>query len=86
MFYWSPGTSGGVKNRGLELVGDEMTLYVITHNLKKIHKHMGVGVLKRVLSEIRRAKKGGKRVDMGIFDNWKGRFIVEGDVIVDVDI
>ena len=47
---------------------------------------MGVSVLKRILSEIHRVKKGGKRVDMGIFDNWEGRFIMEDDVIVDVEI
>lgn len=76
----------GIKTRGLKRVGDEMTLCVITHNLKKVHRHMGVGVLKRILSEIHRVKKGGKRVDMGIFDNWEGRFIMEDDVIVDVEI
>ena len=47
----------GVKTRGLERINDEMIKTSITHNLKKIHKHMSNYVLKKMLDEIRRLKQ-----------------------------
>ena len=31
-----------IKTRGIKRVNDELTQYAITHNIKKIHKHMNV--------------------------------------------
>lgn len=43
----------GIKNRGTKRVNDELTQYAITHNIKKIHKHTTVNVLKTILNLIK---------------------------------
>lgn len=76
----------GIKTRGVKRVNDELTLATITHNIKKIDKHMSLNVLKKILKEIRKAKKKYGRVDMSIFDNWEGKFIMDEDIIIDLEI
>ena len=76
----------GIKTSGTKRVNDELTLTVITHNIKKIHKHMDVKVLKKILNEIKKEKKKCRNVDMSIFDKWKGEFIIEDDIVIDLII
>ena len=38
----------GIKTRGTKRVNEELTQYAITHNIKKIHKHTTVNVLKTI--------------------------------------
>lgn len=74
----------GIKTRGVKRVNDELTLTAITHNMKKIHKHMKINVLETILKEIKKAKKEHGLVDMKIFDNWKYKFMIRDDVIVEL--
>ena len=43
----------GIKIWGTKRVNYELTQYAITHNIKKIHKHTDVNVLKTVLNLIK---------------------------------
>ena len=38
----------GIKNRGTKWINDELTQYVITHNIKKIHEDADINVLKTI--------------------------------------
>ena len=73
----------GVKTRGLARVNDEMIKTSITHNLKKIHKHMSNHVLKSMLDEIRRLKQT-QEVTMDILKEWKDLLVYKDDRIVDI--
>lgn len=73
----------GVKNRGVDRVNDEMIRTSITHNLKKIHKHMSNCVLKKILDEIRRLKQT-QEVTMDILKEWMDLLVYDGDRIVDI--
>lgn len=50
--------------RHLYRVNDELTQYTITHNIKKIHKHMAVDVLKTILNLIKQEKTKHKNVNI----------------------
>ena len=58
----------GIKNWGIQRVNDELIQYAITHNIKKIHKHTSVNVLKIVLSLIKQEKTKYRNVDINIID------------------
>ena len=55
------------KNRETKRVNDELTPYTITYNIKKIHKHTSVNVVKTILNLIKQAKIC-KNVDINIID------------------
>lgn len=55
----------------------------ITHNLKKIHKHMYNTVLKKILYKIRELKRIQK-VTIDILKDWKDKLIYMGDRIIDI--
>lgn len=73
----------GVKNRGLKRVDSEMIRTSITHNLKKIHKHVCNSVLKKILDKIRDLKRT-QEVTIDILKEWKDKLIYSGDLIVDI--
>lgn len=74
----------GLKNRGLKRVNSEMIRTSITHNLKKIHKHMYNTVLKKILYKIRELKRIQK-VTIDILKDWKDKLIYMGDRIIDIE-
>ena len=45
---------------------------------------MKINVLETILKEIKKAKKEHGLVDMKIFDNWKYKFMIRDDVIVEL--
>ena len=47
LFYFGLGTFRGVNNRGLGRVYSEMIRTSITYDLKKIHKHVNIYILKK---------------------------------------
>ena len=61
---------GEIKTRGTKRVNDELTRYTITHNIKKVHKHIDVKVLKTILDLIKKEKSKNRKIDMNIFDNF----------------
>ena len=76
----------GIKNRGTKRVNDELTSYAITHNIKKIHKHTTVNVLKIILNLIKQAKTRYRNVDINIIDGLINNFIINDEIIVDLEI
>ena len=76
----------GIKNRGIKRVNDELTQYAITHNIKKIHKHTSVNVLKTILNLIKQEKTKCRNVDINIIDKLIKNFIIEDEMIVDLEI
>ena len=76
----------GIKTRGIKRVNDELTQYAITHNIKKIHKHTTVNVLKTILNIIKQEKTKHKNVDINIIDEIIKEFIMEDEIIVDLKI
>ena len=76
----------GIKTRGTKRVNDELTQYAITHNIKKIHKHMDVKVLKTILKLIKKEKTKNRKIDINILDNLINNFIIEEDKVVDLVI
>ena len=76
----------GIKNRGTKRVNDELTQYAITHNIKKIHKHTTVNVLKTILNLIKKEKTKCRNVDINIIGELIKEFIIEDEIIVDLKI
>lgn len=76
----------GIKTRGTKRVNDELTRYTITHNIKKIHKHIDVKVLKTILDLIKKEKTKNRKIDMNIFDNLISNFIIKDEKVVDLEI
>lgn len=76
----------GIKNRGTKRVNDELTQYAITHNIKKIHKHTSTNVLKTILNLIKQEKTIRRNVDINIIDKLIKNFIIENEIIVDLEI
>ena len=76
----------GLKNRGTKRVNDELTQYAITHNIKKIHKHTSVNVLKTILNLIKQTKTKHRNVDINIIDELIKDFIIEDEIIIDLKI
>ena len=76
----------GIKTRGTKRANDELTQYTITHNIKKIHKHTTVNVLKTILNLIKQEKTKRRNVDMSIIDELIKNFVIENEIIVDLKI
>ena len=76
----------GIKTRGTKRANDELTQYTITHNIKKIHKHTTVNVLKTILNLIKQEKTRRRNVDMSIIDELIKSFVIENEIIVDLKI
>ena len=76
----------GIKNRGTKRVNDELTQYAITHNIKKIHKHTSANVLKTILNLIKQEKTMYRNLDINIIDKLIKNFIIENEIIVDLEI
>lgn len=74
----------GIKNRGTQRVNDELTLCAITHNIKKIHKHTKLNVLKTILNLIKKEKKKHMNVSIDILDDLIEDYVFEDDVLVDL--
>ena len=71
----------GIKNRWTKRVNDELTQYAITHNIKKIHKHTNINVLKTILN-----LKRYRNVNINIIDKLIRNIIIENKTIVDLEI
>ena len=76
----------GIKTRGTKRVNDELTQYAITHNIKKIHKHTDVNILKNILNLIKQEKTKRRKVNINIIDELIEDFIMEDDIIVELKI
>ncbi|WP_366208853.1 transposase [uncultured Methanobrevibacter sp.] len=76
----------GIKNRGTKRVNDELTQCAITHNIKKIHKHTTVNVLKTILNLIKTEKIKRKKVDINIIDELIKEFIFKDEILIDIKI
>jgi hypothetical protein len=76
----------GIKTRGTKRVNDELTRYTITHNIKKIHKHTTVNILKTILNLIKQEKTKHRNVDINIIDELIENFIITDEIIVDLKI
>ena len=76
----------GIKTRGTKRVNDELTQYAITHNIKKIHKHTNVNILKTILNLIKQEKTKRRNVDINIMGELIKNFIIENEKIVDLKI
>ena len=76
----------GIKTRGTKRANDKLTQYTITHNIKKIHKHTTVNVLKTILNLIKQEKTKLRNVNMSIIDELIKNFVIENEIIVDLKI
>ena len=74
----------GLKNRGLKRVNSEIIRVSITHNLKKIHKHVSNYVLKKILHKIRDLKRT-QEVKIDILKEWQDKLVFVEDRIVDIE-
>lgn len=75
-----------IKTRGIKRVNDELTPYTITHNIKKIHKHTSVNVLKTILNLIKQEKTKRRNVDINIIDELIKNFVIKNEIIVNLKI
>ena len=75
-----------IKIRGTKRANDELTQYTITHNIKKIHKHTTVNVLKTILNLIKQEKTKRRNVDINIIDELIKNFVIKNEIIVDLKI
>lgn len=76
----------GIKTRGTKRVNNELTQYTITHNIKKIHKYTTVNVLKTILNLIKQEKTKFRNVNINILDELIKNFIIDNEIIVDLEI
>jgi len=76
----------GIKTRGTKRVKEELTQYAITHNIKKIHKHTTVNVLKTILNLIKQEKTKHINVNINIIDELIKDIIIEDEIIVNLKI
>lgn len=72
----------GIKTKGVKKANNEMTRTTITHNIKKIHKHINNKTLKKILNEIKKEKQK-QHINMNIFDKWKNNYIIKNEKIID---
>ena len=59
-----------------------MTRTTITHNIKKIHKHINNKTLNKILNEIKKEKLK-QPININIFDKWADNYIIENGKIID---
>ena len=71
----------GIKTKGVKKANNEMTRTTITHNIKKIHKHINNKTLNKILNEIKKEKQK-QEINMNIFDKWINNYIIENDKII----
>lgn len=74
----------GIKTRGIEKANNELTICEVYHNLKKLEKHLSLDVLKFLLRYIREMKKSNENIDISILNEFKGKFIMENDLIIGI--
>lgn len=72
----------GIKTKGVKKANNEMTRTTITHNIKKIHKHINNKTLNKILNEIKKEKQK-QEINMNIFDKWINNYLIENDKIID---
>jgi hypothetical protein len=72
----------GIKTKGVKKANNEMTRTTITHNIKKIHKHINNKTLNKILNEIKKEKQK-QEINMNIFDKWINNYIIENHKIID---
>ena len=72
----------GIKTKGVKKANNEMTRTTITHNIKKIHKHINNKTLNKILNEIKKEKQK-QHININIFDKWINNYIIENDKIID---
>ena len=72
----------GIKTKGVKKANNEMTRTTITHNIKKIHKHINNKTLNKILKKIKKEKQK-QEINMNIFDKWINNYIIENDKIID---
>ena len=61
-------------------------MFAITHNIKKIHKHTTVNVLKTILNLIKQEKTKSRNLDINIIDKLIEKFIIKNEIIIDLKI
>lgn len=66
----------------MKKANNEMTRTTITHNIKKIHKHINNKTLNKILNEIKKEKQK-QQTNINIFDKWTNNYIIEHDKIID---
>ena len=72
----------GIKTKGVKKANNEMTRTTITHNIKKIHKHINNKTLNKILKEIKKEKKK-QHLNIDIFDKWTNNYIIKNEKIID---
>lgn len=72
----------GIKTKGMKKANNEMTRTTITHNIKKIHKHINNKTLNKILNEIKKEKLK-QPININIFDKWADNYIIENGKIID---
>ena len=72
----------GIKTKGVKKANNEMTRTTITHNIKKIHKHINNKTLNKILKEIKKEKQK-QHLNMNIFNKWTNNYVIENDKIID---
>lgn len=74
----------GIKTKGLKKANDELTISEIYHNLKKLEKHTTNKFLKLILNKVKKYKKENHKIDFFCIEKFKGKFIIQNDVITGI--
>ena len=74
----------GIKTKGLKKANDELTISEIHHNIIKIEKHTTNKFLKLILNILKKFKKEKGKVDFSCIQKFKGKFIIQNDVITGI--
>lgn len=74
----------GIKTKGLKKANDELTISEIHHNLKKLEKHTTNKFLKLILNKVKKYKKETQKIDFFCIEKFKGKFIIQNDVITGI--
>ena len=64
----------------MKKANNEMTRTTITHNIKKIHKHINNKTLNKILNENKKEKLK-QPININIFDKWTDNYIIENGKI-----
>ena len=74
----------GIKTKGLKKANDELTISEIHHNIKKLEKHTTNKFLKLILNKVKKYKKENQKIDFFCIEKFKGKFIIQNDVITGI--
>ena len=74
----------GIKTKGLKKANDELTISEIHHNIKKLEKHTTNKFLKLILNKVKKYKKENQIIDFFCIEKFKGKFIMQNDVITGI--